>query len=69
MTGDRCEKGVQEVQCLRNPCETALCQNIPNATCLPSSCGQCLPQFFNSTGHDVTSSCSMCYQIKKIQLK
>ena len=58
ITGNRCEDGVQLVQCLYNPCDTAQCPNIPDAKCVPSSCGQCSAHFFNTSGHNVTSSCS-----------
>ena len=58
ITGSRCEDGVQQVQCLHNPCDTAQCPNIPDAKCIPSSCGQCSAHFFNTSGHNVTSNCS-----------
>ena len=57
MTGIKCKNDVQEVQCLDNPCDRAQCPNIPDATCVPSNCGQCLARFFNSSGDDITSSC------------
>ena len=59
MTGVKCKKDIEEVQCLINPCDTVQCPNIPDAICVPSSCGQCSAHFFNSSGHNVTKSCSM----------
>ena len=32
--------------------------NVPNATCVPYNCGQCSARFYNTSGYDVTSSCS-----------
>ena len=61
MTGGKCKNGVQRVQCLDDPCDTAQCPNIPDAICVPSSCGQCSAHFFNTSGHNVTSICSMYY--------
>ena len=60
MTGVMCKKDIQEITCPDNPCDTAQCSNIPNAICVPSSCGQCSARFFNNTtGDDITSSCNM----------
>ena len=59
MTGVRCKNDFQVVQCLDNPCDTVKCPNIPDAICVPSSCGQCSAHFFNSSGDNITSSCSM----------
>ena len=58
ITGAKC-KDSEEVQCLDNPCDIAQCPNIPDAICVPSSCGQCSAHFFNTSGHNVTSNCSM----------
>ena len=55
-----CKKDIQEITCPDNPCDTAQCSNIPDAICVPSSCGQCSARFFNNTtGDDITSSCNM----------
>ena len=56
--GVKCEKNVKAVKCLYDPCITTQCLNIPNATCVPYTCGQCSARFFNTSGQDVTSSCS-----------
>ena len=61
MTGIKCKNDVQVVQCLDNPCDTTKCPNIPDAICVPSSCGQCSAHFFNSSGDDITSSCINVY--------
>ena len=58
ITGGKC-KDIEEVQCLNNPCDMAQCPNIPDAMCVPTSCGQCSAHFFNTSGHNVTSNCSM----------
>ena len=57
-TGIKCKKNVHEVQCLNNPCDTAQCPNIPDAICAPSSYGQYSAHFFNTSGDNITSSCS-----------
>ena len=56
-TGEKC-KDIQPVQCPDNPCETTLCPNLPDAICVSSNCGQCSAHFFNTSGHNVTDSCS-----------
>ena len=61
MTGGKCKNDVQLVQCLDNPCDTAQCPNIPDTICVPSNCGQCSAHFFNTSGHNITSICSMYY--------
>ena len=57
--GNRCEKGVQQLQCLPNPCDIVQCPNIPDAICVSSTCGQCSAHFFNTSGHNITRHCSM----------
>ena len=58
MTGVKCEKSLEVVQCQENPCDTVICPKIPDAICVQSSCGQCSAHFFNTSGHNVTSICS-----------
>ena len=57
ITGNKCEDD-EPVQCLINPCDTVQCPNISNATCVPSTCGQCSARFYNTSGYDVTNQCS-----------
>ena len=59
MTGIKCKKDVQAVQCPDNPCDTAQCTNKPDAICVPSNCGQCSAHFYNAFGHNITSSCGI----------
>ena len=57
ISGEKCKKDIQNMQCLVNPCDLAQCPKIPDAICVPSSCGQCSAHFFNTSGDNITSSC------------
>ena len=57
--GVKCNKDIQVVQCLDNPCDTAQCPNIPDAICVLSTCGQCSAHFFDPSGDDITRNCRM----------
>ncbi|XP_072050232.1 uncharacterized protein [Amphiura filiformis] len=41
------------VRCAANPCDVTSCPAYPDATCLPSYCGECRAVFFDVSGNEV----------------
>ena len=54
---ESCPDGTAESSCLPNPCSTATCPNIPDASCVPNFCGGCFAHFFDEDGINVTTRC------------
>ena len=56
--GSSCPYDVKEVSCLSDSCGASSCPNHPNSVCVSNSCGQCSAHYYNSSGVDVTNTCS-----------
>ena len=55
-----CPSSKPELQCPYNPCNYRKCINIPDATCVFDTCGQCKARFYvDDDNVEVTQQCGM----------
>ena len=53
-----CPPEKPSLKCPHNLCHFQTCHNIPDATCILDTCGQCRAKFYHD-GTDVTDQCGM----------